>query len=220
VVVDVLRATTTIVVALEAGAAEVIAVAGVEEARGVERARPGALLAGERRGVPPPGFVLGNSPREYTPGRVGGRTVVLSTTNGTRALGMLGGARATYVGALRNAAALVERLRDEAVDVTLIAAGRAEGQRVGLDDVFVLGLIADRLAGAGGSLDDGAQIALHLYRGLGGDARAAFAASAHGRFLISAGFAADLDLCAEADAARVVPVARVLGNGLVRITPE
>ncbi|PYN56350.1 MAG: 2-phosphosulfolactate phosphatase, partial [Candidatus Rokuibacteriota bacterium] len=84
-VVDVLRASTTIIAALAAGCAGVTPVADPVEARR-RAAAHGALLAGERRGEPIAGFDLGNSPLEFTRERVGGRTVVLTTSNGTRAL--------------------------------------------------------------------------------------------------------------------------------------
>ena len=88
VVIDVLRATTTIVFALEAGATEVIPCLEVGDARAMaEKFPPGtAVLGGERNGLPIEGFDLGNSPSEYTPETVGGKTVIFTTTNGTRAM--------------------------------------------------------------------------------------------------------------------------------------
>ena len=85
VVIDILRASTTIVTALANGAARVIPLTTVEEARARREKEPESLLGGERNAVPPPGFDLGNSPREYTPERVNGKTIIITTTNGTRA---------------------------------------------------------------------------------------------------------------------------------------
>ena len=85
-VVDVLRASTTIITALSNGCVAVVPVSDADEARRRAAATPGALIAGERRGEPLQGFDLGNSPLEFSPARVGGRTVVFTTSNGTRAL--------------------------------------------------------------------------------------------------------------------------------------
>jgi 2-phosphosulfolactate phosphatase len=221
VVVDVLRATTTMIAALAAGATAIVPVAEVVTARALAVIWPEAVLGGEREGVAPPGFQLGNSPTEYTPAVVAGRTVILCTTNGTRALAGLAAARRVYIGAARNAAALVERLAAEAADVTLIAAGRDEGHRVGLDDCFVLGLIAARLAARGARLDDSAQICVAVYEHFGGDALAAFQASGHGRLLRALGFAADLVYCAAVDQDTLLPVVDygVAGPPRVRLDP-
>ena len=85
-VIDVLRASTTMVTALAHGCQALLPVAEVEEARRRARDLPGSLLAGERGGDPPAGFDLGNSPLEFTAERVAGRTIVFTTSNGTRAL--------------------------------------------------------------------------------------------------------------------------------------
>src|SRR5712691_550699 len=88
VVIDVLRATTTIIHALAAGCSSVRPCAEVEEAKTLAGNMPAGkvILAGERGGKPLPGFDLGNSPREFTPKTCAGTTLVLTTTNGTRAL--------------------------------------------------------------------------------------------------------------------------------------
>ena len=111
VVIDMLRATTTIVEALSAGAVAVIPCGEIEEARQCARQRsPAALLGGERGGRPIAGFDLGNSPAEYTAERVGGKTVVLTTTNGTRALLHSRQAARVLVAAFANCAATTAAL--------------------------------------------------------------------------------------------------------------
>lgn len=97
IVIDVLRATSTIATALGNGAAAVRAVAEVEEARTVAAGLSGAVLGGERGGLPPAGFDCGNSPLEYTPRQVEGREVVLCTTNGTYALTLAARAQAAAI---------------------------------------------------------------------------------------------------------------------------
>lgn len=149
VVIDVLRASTTIVHALEAGAVEVIPCLEVDEARrvaadvGVGR----AVLGGERHSVRIDGFELGNSPSEYTPCSVGGRSVVITTTNGTRAIIASRPARRVLVGAFVNVSAVCRQLLDEE-KVSLVCAG-TRGQ-VSRDDVLFAGLVVDWLQRRGG----------------------------------------------------------------------
>src|SRR5204862_138036 len=117
-VIDVLRASTSIITALANGAAAVVPVERVEEARARKATLdPGTLLAGERHGDPPEGFDLGNSPREFTPARVCGRTIVLTTSNGTRALLAARPAAAVGVAGFVNATAAAAWARERAGDI-------------------------------------------------------------------------------------------------------
>jgi 2-phosphosulfolactate phosphatase len=149
VVIDVLRSSTTIVHALEAGANEIIPCAEVDEARAAAAGLPPdeAVLGGERGGLPIEGFHLGNSPEEYTPYRVGGRSVVFTTTNGTRAMAHARQAERILIGAFVNATAILRQLHG-AEQVHLLCAG-TEGQ-VSEDDVLLAGMLVDRLQREGG----------------------------------------------------------------------
>jgi len=149
VVIDVLRASTTIVHALEAGAREVIACAEVEDARTTAAGLPAgeALLGGEREGRPIQGFDLGNSPGEYTPYSVGGRTVVFTSTNGTRAMARCCRADRVLVGAFVNATAVCGQLAGRE-QIHLVCAG-TNGQ-MGEDDILLAGLLVERLQLHGG----------------------------------------------------------------------
>ncbi len=149
VVLDVLRASTTIACALQSGAREVIPCLEVDEARAVPESMPGGdvILGGERSGLPIAGFDLGNSPAQYTPSRVGGKTVVLTTTNGTRAMLYARQAERILIGAFVNAAAIVERLLGQE-QIHLLCAG-TEGQ-ISYDDVLAAGLLVDRIERNGG----------------------------------------------------------------------
>ncbi|MGD9648507.1 MAG: 2-phosphosulfolactate phosphatase, partial [Pirellulales bacterium] len=147
VVIDVLRATTTICAALAAGAHEVLPVAEVATAlRLAAQPRPqSTVLGGERGGRPIDGFDLGNSPREYTPQSVGGRTVVFTTTNGTRALEHARRADGVWCGAFVNAAAIVHAASDRQT-LVLLCAG-TDGQ-ITREDALLAGCLACRLAAA------------------------------------------------------------------------
>jgi 2-phosphosulfolactate phosphatase len=160
IVVDVIRATSTIVQALASGYRRVLCCAEVEEAREL-RARLGeAVLAGERNAVAPPGFDLGNSPRDFAEPL--GETVVLTTTNGTRAiLAAAAGAEIVLVGSLLNLDAVVGAAGG--VDVEIVCAG-LQG-RFTIDDAYCAGRIAERL---GGERSDAAEAAVRIARSFPG----------------------------------------------------
>lgn len=203
VVIDVLRATTTIAAALEHGARCVVPVASVGVAREMAGQREGSVLCGERGGVRPEGFTLGNSPLEYTRDAVEGRVCVLSTTNGTRAIHKAAGADEVLIGSITNAAALCAYLRSLGSDVVLVCSG-TDG-RVSLEDCLGAGLIVDRLGYSG---DDSAVLMRDAY--LGGNARygglvGAIGSSYHARRLVDLGFIDDVRYCAGIDACGVVP---------------
>jgi 2-phosphosulfolactate phosphatase len=144
VVVDVLRASTTIVHALDAGAQEIIPCLEIEEARALAAGLPRdqCVLGGERGALPIEGFDLGNSPAEYHPGAVGGKTIVFTTSNGTRALLRAREARRVLVGAFVNASAVLRLLAGEE-QIHLMCAG-SNGQ-VTRDDVLLAGMFVARL---------------------------------------------------------------------------
>ncbi len=151
VVIDVLRAATTIVHALAAGAKEIIPCLEVAEAHALaQRFRVGeVLLGGERQGVAIDGFDLGNSPEEYTPDRVGGKTVILTTTNGTRAISRALKADEVFIAAFVNASAVLQRLFDRQ-SVHILCAG-TDGQ-ISEDDVLLAGMLVERLQRQGGMI--------------------------------------------------------------------
>ncbi|MBN2580314.1 MAG: 2-phosphosulfolactate phosphatase [Pirellulales bacterium] len=148
VVIDVLRATTTIVYALQAGATEIIPCGTVEEtaARAGQFPREKIVLGGERGGRPLPGFDLGNSPEEYTADRVAGKTILFTTTNGTQALLHAQPAARILPAAFVNASAVLQRLLDEE-QIHILCAG-TDGQ-FSEDDILLAGLLVSRLENSG-----------------------------------------------------------------------
>ena len=215
VVIDVLRASTTMITALAHGAAGVVPVAGIDEARRLAaEAGPAALLGGERGGVRISGFDLGNSPLEYSAARVAGRTIVITTTNGTAALAAARGAREILIGAIVNRAAVaaaIRRLAGEGEHVHLVCAG-TDGC-VSAEDVLAAGAILDAAGAdaAGDTLDASARDALASFRRVaaGGDVPAALVAefrrSPGGANLVALGMEADLPAAAAIDTLRIVP---------------
>ncbi len=217
-VVDVIRATTTAAYLLAAGARELVLTAEVTQAR-AEARRRGALLAGERGGLPPEGFDLGNSPREADPERLRGRAVVMTTTNGTRAaLRAAGAARRVGLAALVNVRAALRWAAAGEGDLVLVAAGR-EG-RAALDDTYAVGALADALSAFApqAELDDTAQLARALFRAHP-EARALLAQTAAARALEPVGLADDVEACARLDALDVVPVLAERLDNALRFVP-
>jgi 2-phosphosulfolactate phosphatase len=166
VVIDVLRASTTIVYALQAGANAVIPCKTIDEAREIAaRFLPNEkILGGERGGTPIDGFDLGNSPLEYTPEVVRGKTVIFTTTNGTQALIHAQKAKQIFLGAFVNATAVAQKLLGQDA-VHLLCAG-TDGQRTD-EDILFAGMLAEKLQRQGGvqyKLNDQAIAACDLWR--------------------------------------------------------
>lgn len=211
VVIDVLRATTSVLALIERGCREVCIAPNVEEARRYRNLHEGVLAAGEQGGLAPEGFELGNSPVAFAHGEVAGRRVVLATTNGTRALHLVRAAPVCLLGCLRNrsavARAAVQAANQHELGITIVCAGR-EG-RFSLDDAYTAGAIVDAaLADHAGSdrlrLTDAALAARTLY-GAYPDAEVVFRAARAGQHLIEIGLAEDISYCAEPDRSAIVP---------------
>jgi 2-phosphosulfolactate phosphatase len=208
VVVDVLRATSTIVEALANGARSIYPVASIDAAVKLAQnvGRDQVLLCGERRGLPIDGFDLGNSPREFTPERVAGKTLVMTTTNGTPALLATAAARGTLVASFLNLGAVLAALAESELPVTVICAGREK--RFSLDDAVCAGaevLRGDRQPDHSLGLPDTAQAAALLASARLDDLAGLFEETAAGRQLIEAGLGEDLEFCAQLDRHTIVP---------------
>jgi 2-phosphosulfolactate phosphatase len=199
VVIDVIRATSTICQALASGYDRVLCAAEVEDARALA-SNGDVTLGGERLGVLIDGFDLGNSPREYLEART--RTLAMSTTNGTRAI-VTAAERCerVLIASLLNLAAVTDAARAHADDVAIFCAG-VKGS-FALDDSYVAGRIAAML---GGERTDAAEAAVRLAASYP-TAEEAFRASRSGRNLINHGpeLEADIPYCAQESVLAVVP---------------
>ena len=208
VIIDVLRATTTIAAALSRGAVAVYPVADLEAARRRAQEGDGMILGGERGGLPPEGFHAGNSPLEYTAELVSDSTIVFTTTNGTLAISraLAAGASGLATGALVNAAAVSRWAVERGASLTLICAGTEE--RVTLEDAVGAGCIIAEVAciAPDVELTDAAVAARQLWPRYAGEPMRSFADSAHGRRLLELGFGADLRYCAAVNRLSVTPV--------------
>jgi 2-phosphosulfolactate phosphatase len=204
-VIDVLRASTCIVTALANGCAAIVPVATPEEARRRAAALDGSLIAGERRGEPLEGFDLGNSPLEFTRGRVGGRTIVMTTSNGTRALVVARPAAAVGVAAFINHAAATAWALARGRDVLLLCAGE-RGAR-SLEDDVCAGMLVERLAAADPTAQPSAEAerALGVARPYGKDVGRLGQDSSWARHLASVGRGRDVAACLTLDTRALVP---------------
>nr|WP_122011995.1 2-phosphosulfolactate phosphatase [Maliibacterium massiliense] len=204
IVIDILRASTTIATALAHGALCVTPCAEIADARAYKQAHPDALLGGERKAVVIEGFDLGNSPLEYTPQRVRNRRIAMSTTNGTRALRAADRAKVVCVGCFANADAVIRLAKASGLDIAIVCAGTRG--RFSLEDVLCAGLFVEALAKPDTVLCDFSIAARALYRLHQDHLQDAVASTKHGRTLQQAGFAYDIPPCAACNTLDVVPV--------------
>ncbi len=209
VVIDVLRFTTTAVHALAAGCAFVRPCAEVEEARELAGSLPAGrvLLGGERGGKPLPGFDLGNSPREYTAKLCRGNTVVMTTTNGTRALLRAAEAERVLLAGFVNFSAVCERLQQDARPVYIVCAG-TEGE-VALEDTILAGALVDFLCDVVEvRLNDAARLAWDSFEHHGRVLQGAMEVSRGGAILHELGYDEDVRAAAAVDRFNLVPELR------------
>jgi 2-phosphosulfolactate phosphatase len=218
IVVDVLRASSSIVTLFDRGCRTVVPAGSVAEARWLARAH-GYVLAGERDGLMPPGFDFGNSPAELARAELEGRITVLATSNGTVVLRRLADAPAVLIGCLLNATACCRQALALAqrydASLGIVCAGR-DGSFV-LDDGVCVGFLVEtvidllRSRGDECILGDAARAAWQLWHSYP-NFDTAFRESASGRRVVQIGQEEDIAFCARPDVSRIVPI-------LVQATP-
>lgn len=224
VVVDVLRASSSIVTLLERGAECVAAAADIEEARALSERLPGYLLCGEKDGLPPTGFAYGNSPSEFSRLDLAGRSAILATSNGTRILAALAEAPAVLVGSLLNrtaaAQAAVAIARDRGLDITVVCSAAHGGSTFVLEDALGAGAIAEAALALPDPprASDAARFASGAFRAAG-EMMAAVRSAYHAQELVDAGLGEDVAYCARVDMSEVAPVVRRGEDGVLVISP-
>ena len=212
VVIDVLRATTTIAYALAAGASSVIPCVDILEAQRV-RAEFGdnARLGGERGGRRIDGFDFGNSPEEYTTATVNGKTLIFTTTNGTRAMKSAAGASRVLLAAFVNLSAVCDKIASEE-RVEIVCAGT--NRQITREDVLLAGAITEQLTGGQDrpNLNDQATIAVDSWRRFARELAEnnvplleTLRDSCGARNLIEIGLERDIEIAAQLDKLEVVP---------------
>jgi 2-phosphosulfolactate phosphatase len=218
VVFDILRATSTFVTALHNGAKEIIPVSEIAEAVALRNKMPDVRLAGERDGVKIRAalsggldFDFGNSPREFRPEKVRGRTIVSTTTNGTRALRACVGAKMILASSFLNLAATAKFLNTSPPEeILLVCAGTGAG--VALEDVLAAGALAGLL---GGEFSDATEIASRTFQSAKNELAAVIAGSQNARRLLAIPeLRADVAFCSQRDIFKIV--AAVQPDGALR----
>lgn len=207
VVIDVLRATSTMAAALAAGARAIYPTGTTEEAITLAQSlgRDDTLLCGERRGERIEGYDLGNSPAEFTPEVVADRRLVMNTTNGTRAFLAAEGADRVLAASFVNVSAVAGQLGN-VEDLLVLCAGRQDG--FGLDDAACAGALLRELVDPATSQMDDAARAAYVMAGRFSPDVDFLAGTEAGRLLIDAGLRDDLEWCARRDSLDIVPEMR------------
>ena len=208
IVIDVLRATSTMVTALANGCQSIIPVLSPEDALERRLTLPGSLLGGERNVLPVEGFDLGNSPYDYVPEKVGGKKVIITTTNGTRAIQDASAAPMIWMASFLNMQSIVlAALRqfensDKLQGIVIFCAGTEE--RFDLPDTLCAGMLIDEL-GENVILNDLGEAARMLYRSSKNDLVGKIRDSVHGKKLIALGFERDVVYCSTQNILPIIP---------------
>lgn len=219
VIIDVLRAASTIITALYNGCKEIVPTAEIEEAIMLAKnyERETFLLGGERNAQKIDGFDLSNSPYEYTREVVEGQTIIMTTTNGTQAIRKVSDAKEVIVAGFLNAGAVSRYIQSCSDDVTFVCAGT--DNKFSMDDILAAGAMLDILDGMNTQMemDDLALVSLHLYRSYKNDLKKALKGACHYKNLVEAGFEKDVDYCIKIDQFSIIPVFK---DGIIKASQD
>ncbi|GMX65098.1 2-phosphosulfolactate phosphatase family protein [Paenibacillus elgii] len=214
IVIDVLRATSTMLTALAGGCRTLVPVETVSQAKSLQS--PGTLLGGERSCKKIPGFDFGNSPLEYTPEAVSGKTLIMTTTNGTRAIHKARKADHVLIGAFLNAGACARKAASLDQEIVLVCSGAQDV--FSLEDGLCAGLLVHELLQLSGCDPDSPAAAqtvgdfglamLHAYRQVQDRLTEMLLSCAGGRRLTKLGFRDDVTYCSQIDLLPLAPVVR------------
>ena len=210
VVVDIFRATSTMVAALAHGVTEILPFADLEACRAMQS--QGYLIVAERDGMTAPGFELGNSPVAYTDGAYAGKKLAMTTTNGTLAIEKSKGAAAILIGSFPNLQATATYIQSLNLDVLVHCAGWKG--RFNLEDSLYAGALVQALSGSHANQEDGAIAMGSLYTQVGENLATYLSQAAHAKRLQNHGIEADIDFCLSLD--RYEQVVGLAGDGALR----
>lgn len=212
VVIDILRATSSIVYGIDNGAKAIIPVANVEDC--LTYAGKGYLLAAERNGEVVEGYDFGNSPFSYTVDKIAGKTVVLTTTNGTKALHLARSrAHQVVIGAFLNLGSLCNWLKTQEKDVLLLCAGWKD--QFNLEDTIFAGAVVHKMRSFFTEFDDAGVAAEDLYMLAKDNLRAYVGKSAHSHRMVALNIEDDINFCLQLDICTAIPILK--GEELVAL---
>lgn len=227
VIVDVLRASSTIVTMLDRGAVEVLPARDIDAAFELKTRFPDHPLCGERDGLPPPGFDYGNSPKEFSEANLIGQSLILATSNGTRVLAAVAKtAGLVLIGTMLNrtaaARAALRLATERKADVTVFCSAAHEGSGFVLEDALGAGAIADAasLTDPLLQLSDSARFARDAFRQVSTGIGAAIASAYHAQELVEEGLGEDVAYCSRVDVSDTVPLLSRADDGLLQLRPH
>lgn len=212
VVIDVLRATTVMVTALENGASCIYPFKEIDEAKEKWGVKKDGFLAGERKGLKIEGFKFGNSPLEFTKEAVQGKEIFMTTSNGTRAIENALSADNLYIACYLNISAVSEKLLESKKDVVILCAGTDD--EFSLDDSLCAGMIIKKISEKESLKIDDLGLALKKIADLTSDLKGVLAESKHYSYLSSIGCEKDLDYCTMIDIFDIIPFYK---NGKIKL---
>jgi len=213
VIIDIFRATSSICYGIENGAEAIIPVSQVEECAAYREKGLNYLLAAERDGKVVEGFDFGNSPFSYTTEKVAGKTVVLTTTNGTHALHLSRNAKQIVIGSFLNLTALCNWLKTQDENILLVCAGWKNN--FNLEDTLFAGAVVEQLKQLDFKLDDGAIAANDLFQIGKEDINQYLKKTSHSERLKQLGIEKDIEFCLQVDLTAAIPV--LDGDRLVKL---
>ena len=211
VVVDILRATSSMVTAFAHGINKIVPVSSLNDC--LTQKEPGFLTAAERDGRKAEGFDLGNSPFSYMEPQIAGKTLIMTTTNGTHAIRLSMAADKVVAGAFLNLGSVADFVIAEQKDVLVVCAGWKGN--FNLEDTLFAGALAERLENHFTPANDATLAARHLYTLAKADKMAFLANSSHVQRLKNLEIIKDIDFCLQEDVFDVLPVME--GDHLVRL---
>jgi 2-phosphosulfolactate phosphatase len=213
VIIDIFRATSSICYGIENGAEAIIPVSEVEECAAYREKGFDYLLAAERDGKVVDGFDFGNSPFSYTKEKVAGKTIVLTTTNGTHALHLSRSAKKIVIGSFLNLTALCNWLKTQNDNILLVCAGWKNN--FNLEDTLFAGAVVDQLKDLDFKLDDSAIAANDLFQVGKSDINQYLKKTSHSERLKKLGIEKDIEFCLQVDLTTAIPV--LTGEKLVKL---
>jgi 2-phosphosulfolactate phosphatase len=213
VVIDIFRATSSICYGIENGAEAIIPVSEVEECAAYREKGFDYLLAAERNGEVVEGFDFGNSPFSYTAEKVAGKTVVLTTTNGTHALHLSRKAKKIVIGSFLNLTALCNWLKVQQENILLVCAGWKNN--FNLEDTLFAGAVIEQLKTSGFVLDDPSIAANDLFQLGKNNIGQYLSKTSHGERLKKLGIEKDIAFCLQIDLTTAIPILE--GEKLIKL---
>lgn len=224
IILDVLRATTTMSIALSNGAKEIIPTENIATAVRVAKGSKNSILCGERNGKVVDGFTLGNSPLEYTNEEIKDKSLIFSTTNGTIAIIKSKFAKNCLLCSFVNISAIVDHVNSIDEDFIIICSGKLND--FCLEDAVCAGMLLNKLnVGRNLEMKDSEIATMHLCNDLAmlmntpsqDKILKMFHLSEHGKYLASIGFEKDLEICSKIDSYPSIPIFR---NGVVKLKEQ